>query len=149
MSSENIELVRSLAETFEARDLDAVLEHFSTDVEWHEEPSFPEADVYRGLEAVRAYMSQFLAEFSEMHFQPVDLSERGEHVIANLRVSGRGRTSGATFELDAWWALTVRDGKVTRCIAYLDRDRMLEALEREGSAVGSDIRSTPMKVDDV
>jgi uncharacterized protein len=149
MSSEKVDAIRNLLETFEARDLDGVLESFDPDIEWHEEPTFPEAGVYRGLDAVAAYMRQFLSEFSEWHFEAMELTEHGEDVIAKLRITGRGRASGATFELDAWWALTVRDDKLVRCIAYLDRDRMLEALERGGSAVGSDIRSTPMKVDDV
>lgn len=34
----------------------------------NEDPSFPEAGVYRGVEAVGAYTEQFLAEFADIRY---------------------------------------------------------------------------------
>jgi len=54
----------------------------------------PEAGVYRGLEAVEAYNRQFLAEFAELHYEPQELIDANDHVIANMHIHGRGRRGG-------------------------------------------------------
>jgi ketosteroid isomerase-like protein len=128
MSRENVEIVRRIAEAFDRGGLDAVGSYFHPDIEWHEDPSFPEAGVYRGIDAVQSYARQFLSEFEEFRYEPVELTDAGDHVIANLRITGRGKTSGAEFEIYAWWAFSVQDRKVTRCYSYLERDRALGAV---------------------
>jgi ketosteroid isomerase-like protein len=128
MSQENVEIIRRIAEAFERGGLDKFREYYHPDIEWHEDPSFPEAGVYRGLEAVEAYNRQFLSEFAEMHYEPQELIDANEHVIANMRIQGRGKASGATFDLSAWWVFTLRDGRLIRVHAYLDRTRALEAV---------------------
>ena len=128
MSRENLEIVGRIAEAFERGGLDEFRAYYHPDIEWHEDPSFPEAGVYRGLEAVEAYNRQFLSEFAELHYEPQELIDSNDHVVANMRIHGRGRASGATFDLSAWWAFTLRDGRLVRVHAYLDRGRALEAV---------------------
>ena len=128
MSQENVDLVRSVGKAFSGGDLEAVRPFVDADIVWHEDPSFPEAGVYRGIEAFESYARQFLAEFSEIHYEPQEMIDAGDDVVANMRIWGRGKASGADFELSAWWAITIQDGKVVRCFAYLDRDRALEAV---------------------
>jgi ketosteroid isomerase-like protein len=128
MSRENLEVVRSLAAAFEERRVEALREHCAPDMEWHEDPSFPEAGVYRGLAAPEAYARQFLAQFSEIHYEPLEMRDSGDHVIVRMRITGVGKASGARFEMSAWWATTIRNGKIVRCFAYLDREQALEAI---------------------
>jgi uncharacterized protein len=128
MSEENVEVVRRMFEAFERGGLDAGTSYLHPDIEWHEDPSFPEAGVYRGIEAFQSYARQFLSEWDEFRYQPVELIDAGDHVIANLRISGRGKASGAKFEMSAWWAASFQDGKVIRCYAYTERERALEAV---------------------
>jgi ketosteroid isomerase-like protein len=132
MSRQNVELVRRVLEGFERGGLDEVREYHHPDIEWHEDPSFPEAGVYRGIEAVEAYQRQFLSEFAEIHYEPRELIDANDHVVANLRIHGRGKVSGAAFDISAWWAWTLRDGRVIRVHAYLDRARALEVVGRDG-----------------
>lgn len=132
MSRENIELVRSLGEVFSRGSLDALRPFIDADIEWHEDPSFPEAGVYCGIEAFEEYAGGFIAEFSEIHYEPGEILDAGEDLVVNMRVRGRGKASGAEFELSAWWGITIRDQKVVRCFAYLDRNRALEALALSG-----------------
>jgi uncharacterized protein len=127
MSQENVELVVRLAEAFERGGLDEFRQYYHPDIEWHEDPSFPEAGVYRGLEAVEAYNRQFLAEFAEIHYEQEELIDANDSVVANMRIHGRGKASGATFELSAWWVFTLREGRLIRVHAYLDRTQALEA----------------------
>ena len=128
MSRENVTLVHEFFAAFERDGVAAFRNYADPEIEWHEDPAFPESGIYRGLEAVEAYASQFLSEFSEIHYQPVETIDSGDHVVVNLRISGVGRLSGAAFEISAWWAMTGRDGKTIRCFAYLDRERALEAV---------------------
>jgi ketosteroid isomerase-like protein len=127
MSQANTETARRMAEAFTAGGLEAVRPFFHPQIEWHEDPSFPESGVYRGVEAVAAYTEHFLSEFTGMRYETADLVDEGEHVIANMRITGSGKASGAAFELSAWWALTFEEGQVIRCFAYLDRTEALEA----------------------
>jgi uncharacterized protein len=127
MSQENVEIAARLAEAFERGGLDEFREYYHPDIEWHEDPSFPEAGVYRGLEAVEAYNRQFLAEFAEIHYDQQELIDANDSVVANMRIHGRGKASGAPFELSAWWVFTLREGRLIRVHAFLDRTQALEA----------------------
>ncbi len=122
-----MEVAQEIADGFEAQDFDAVRRNFDSDIEWHEDPSFPEAGVYRGLEAVAEYARQFRSEFAELRYEMVELFEAGDHVIARMRVTGKGKSSGADFHQDAWWVYEFRDRKVIRCYSYLRRTEALKA----------------------
>ena len=128
MSQKNVELVRRTAEAFNAGGLDASRQYYHPEIEWHEDPSFPESGVYRGIDEVIAYNKQFLAAFEDLRYEGEELTAAGEHVVANMWIRGTGKTSGAGFELSAWWAFTIRDGQVVRVYAYLDKDAALEAV---------------------
>ena len=128
MSQDTVEIVRRMAEAFNTDGLDAARRYYHAEIEWHEDPSFPESGVYRGIEAVIAYNQQFLREFEEIRYEGEPVASAGEHLVSNMRITGRGKSSGARFELSAWWAFTVRDGRVVRVYAYLDKDAALEAV---------------------
>jgi ketosteroid isomerase-like protein len=120
-------VAEQIADGFEAQDLDAVRRNFDPDIEWHEDPSFPEAGVYRGIEAVAEYARQFRSEFAELRYEVVELFEADDHVITRMRVTGKGKSSGADFDQDAWWVWEFRDSKAIRCYSYLRRAEALEA----------------------
>jgi ketosteroid isomerase-like protein len=134
MSRENVKLVW---EVLEGQRLDAaepgVTEGFvarlTPDVEYEEDPSFPEAGVYRGRSEVLGYFKQFSAQFERFIFEVEDVVAAGDDgVLVNLHVSGRGKGSGAVFDFRPAWHYTVRDGRVIRIRAYLDRQEALEAV---------------------
>jgi ketosteroid isomerase-like protein len=128
MSQENVEIVRRMAEVFNSGGADAIRRFFHPEIEWREDPTFPEAGVYQGVDAVAQYNEQFLAQFADISYEAHDLVDEGEHVIANIRVQGTGNASGAAFEVSAWWAFTCRDGQVFRVYSYLERGAALEAV---------------------
>ncbi len=94
MSQENVEITRRMAEAFNAGGLDAARQYYHPEIEWHEDPSFPESGVYRGIDEVIAYNQQFLAEFEDIRYEGEELAAAGEHVVANMRITGTGKTSG-------------------------------------------------------
>jgi ketosteroid isomerase-like protein len=134
MSQENVETLRRFLGTrIDALDdqaLDRVMEVFHPEVEFHEDPKFPEASVYRGRDALRSYAKRFSGEFDAFSWESEDiLDPGGDQVLALLRVRGRGKGSGAEFDIGAGWLFTLTQARVVRVDAYLDR---LEALEAAG-----------------
>ena len=128
MSQENVEIVLRLAAAFNDGSIEAMRPLLDPELVWHEAPSFPEAGVYRGRDEWEAYARQFLAEFSAIRYEQVPARRpRRDNVVVNILIHGRGTASGAEFDLSAWWAFTLRDGKVVRCFSYLARDAALEA----------------------
>ncbi len=128
MSQENVDLMRKFAAAFERDGMQALRDYADPEIEWHEDPAFPESGIYRGLEAVETYASQFLSEFSEIHYEPIEMIDSGDHVVTEMRIRGVGRLSGAAFDISAWWVGTISGGRLVRCFAYLDRERALEAM---------------------
>jgi ketosteroid isomerase-like protein len=132
MSQENVEVLRRyLGTRIDALDdhaLDRVMQVFHPDVEFREDPKFPEASVYRGRDTVRAYAKRFSVEWDAFSWEAEDILDAGDdQVLALLRIRGRGRSSGADFDIQAGWLFTLTEARVVRVDAYLDRRAALEA----------------------
>ena len=132
MSRENVEVLRRFLgmriDALDEQALDRVMQVFDPGVEFREDPKFPEASVYRGRDALRAYAKRFSGEFEAFSWEAEDILDAGDdRVLVLLRVRGRGKGSGADFDTGAGWLLTLREARVVRVDAYLDRQEALEA----------------------
>ena len=105
---------------------------FDPDVEWHNAPELPGATVHRGIEAMMADMRAQAEAWEERHFEPVDVIETPDGAIVFLHITARGRSSGAQVDLDVAHVLTMRNDKVVRVQAFIDRDQALRAAGVEG-----------------
>jgi ketosteroid isomerase-like protein len=136
MSQETVDVARAAIEEASrvkdpsGREVDAlddetlavVFDFFDPEIEVHEDPSFPEAGVYRGIEAVGRYFRQFTESFDEFTFEAEDFIDVDEdRVLMLFRLRTRGKESGATVDAHPGWIFTVRDRKAVRIEAYLDR----------------------------
>ncbi|HEV2924676.1 MAG TPA: hypothetical protein VGW98_11615 [Solirubrobacteraceae bacterium] len=130
MSQANLEVVRSVLAGWERGE-------FSFSAEWHPQIEFVVADgpepgrwVGRaGLtEGARAILSPFEnARIEADEYRELDVGR----ILVFVHNSGRGRTSGLEIEqmhVKAANVFHVHDGKVTRLVAYWDRDRALADL---------------------
>src|SRR5262245_13858058 len=132
MSQENVEIVRRFVGTrvdaLDDESLGSAMQVFHPDVEFREDPMFPEASVYRGHDALRAYAKRFSDEFDQFWWEADDFLDAGDdQVLVLLRVRGRGKGSGAEFDIRGGCLFTLRDGRAARVDAYLDRRKALEA----------------------
>jgi ketosteroid isomerase-like protein len=142
MSEEAVEVARLLFEEASrvkdpsGRRLDALdretlavaFDYYDPEVEIHEDPRFPEAGVYRGIDAVADYFSQFTESFDEFSFEAEDFIDLGDdRVLFLFRLRTRGKGSGATADARPGWIYTIRGRKVVRVEAYLDRGEALAA----------------------
>ena len=108
--------------------LAVVFAAFDPEIELREDPRFPEAGTYRGVEAVRRYLEQFTETFDEFLLEAEDFVDIGDdRVLFLFRLRMRGAGSGATVEARPGWIHTIRDGKAMRIETYLDRDEALAA----------------------
>jgi uncharacterized protein len=128
MSSTALKLLERAFEDYRSGGLEALLRYVDPEVEFHEDARFPEAGVYRGTDAFRTYVERFQEAFEEFHFEVEDWIDAGEgRVVGLTRAGGPGKDSGADVRQRSAWIFTVRDGRVVRMDAYLDRDEGLTA----------------------
>jgi ketosteroid isomerase-like protein len=138
MSEENVEIVWGVWGVIDGRRVDVTepdvpegfVERLDPEVEFEEDPSFPEAGVYRGRSEVLRYFKNFTAQFEQFVFEVEDVMVvGGDGVLFCFRQTGRGKGSGAEFDFQSAWLFTVRDDRVVRIRSYLDRKEALEAAE--------------------
>jgi ketosteroid isomerase-like protein len=133
MSQENVEVVRQVIGTesldaAKAGGADAFIERLDSDIEFEEDPSFPEAGTFRGRDIYLRYARDFIAQFEQLVFSVEELIDAGpDKVLVCLHLTGRGKESGAAFDFRPAWLYTVRDGRVVKIRAYLDRGEALGA----------------------
>jgi ketosteroid isomerase-like protein len=109
-----------------------VYDFLDPDIEFHEDPSFPETGTFRGIAAVRQYYEQFTAEFDEFTFEAEEFIDAGQdRVLILFHTRMRGKGSGAVVEARPGWIYTVRDGKAVALESYLDQREAVAAVDRE------------------
>ena len=127
MSQENVEIVRLAIGSMsqDATDDDArkaSVQRLAPEIEFEEDPRFPEARAYQGRAEVLDYFTEFVSQFEPFVVTVEDLVACGAHdVLCCLHIHGRGKGSSAEFDVRAGWIFTVREGHVVRIRAYLDR----------------------------
>jgi ketosteroid isomerase-like protein len=127
MSQENVEAVRRALEAYEREGLDGYLRYLDPEIEWTSTDAYIERATYRGHEGVRRYLGTMEEEFDDLRIEPVELIDAGEQVISSVRISGRGKTSGAPVALTWISVSSLRDGMGYRVRNYPDMAAALEA----------------------
>ena len=80
-----------------------------------------EPDTYRGHDGARRYFAGFDGLIEDVRFEPLELVPVDELVLAHLRVTGRGASSGLDVRLDPFVVAEFEDGKIIRMRPYPDR----------------------------
>jgi ketosteroid isomerase-like protein len=135
--SANLDLVRSIFSTWERGDFSSV--------EWADpEMEFVTADgtepgSWAGLAELAEGMRDWLSAWKDARAGADEYRELdNERVLALVQFSGRGKTSGlelGRLSPKGAFLFNVREGKVTRIVRYLDRNRALADLGLEESPV--------------
>ena len=110
MSLENIEIVRSLFERYERRDYDAALECLDPEVVYETGQELPAI----GREAVRRMWERWGDAWDEMATITGEYVDSGDHVLATVTYSGRGRASGIQHDDVLFDVYTFRNGLCVR-----------------------------------
>jgi ketosteroid isomerase-like protein len=129
MSQENVDAFRGVIEAINERGPDAGFDLYDAELEFREDPKFPEATVYRGRDEVVRNFREFTASFEYYRFEIEDVRDAGgDKVLAVLREQARGKASGLEVDRRSGWVTTFRDGRVLSFEIYLDPADALEAV---------------------
>ena len=134
MSEENVELARrvyiegDLLQTTSEQIDRLFREHLDEDFEFRLPGDYPEGEpVFRGRGGVDQLVDMLSETWSEWQFEPERFLDAGDQVVVFARIVGRGKASGAPFELETTHVWTVRAGRAMSVHAYRDRSQALEA----------------------
>ena len=130
MSQENLQLVRRVYDLWNRGDAVAASELFDPEVVWHGYTHLPDSGRRDGVDAVRAWVTDFAEAWGEFGVSIERLVEvEDDAVLALVRMSGRGRDSGVevTSGVDGHlW--TIRGGRIVAVRLFQGSRAALEAV---------------------
>jgi ketosteroid isomerase-like protein len=123
MSQENVEAFKRGVEAANRGDIEAALEEFDPEVEWH--PGLlmsleGDATVYRGHEGIRVLYGEFDELFDNVHWEYAEIRDLGDRVVGIGRFRMRGKGSGAETETPICSVVDFKNGKAIQVRTYLD-----------------------------
>ncbi len=101
-------------------DLSVVLDLLDPEIEWHEPATSPEGGAHRGRDSFERFLRGWLESFDGFRVEPERVVERGDKLVAVVRQTGSGRSSGLQVETRLAHVWTVADGKAVRWEAVAD-----------------------------
>jgi ketosteroid isomerase-like protein len=132
VSSQNLDLVRSIFQAWAHGDIEGVLrEHFEPTARLNLSENIFNPAVYVGYERI-ARQRRAVNDVWELFEIEVERVFEGEDVaVAFTHEHGRGEASGVEVDRDTAFLFRLRDGKVSEVRFYRDRDRALADLGLE------------------
>jgi ketosteroid isomerase-like protein len=128
MSEENVEVVRKAYEAFARAGPDGMFEFMDPEIDYRAiEGALDDIGVFRGYEAQRRYLTQWIELFDDFQAEVEELIDAGDRVVAMVHISGRMKESEARVEMRFGVVWTVRDGKVVSGREYATREEALAA----------------------
>jgi ketosteroid isomerase-like protein len=129
--SENLDLVRSIVADWERGEFFSRADWADPDIEYVVADG-PEPGTWRGVGEMAAAFRDLLGAWEDFRVRADEYREvDDEQVLVLQHNSGRGKSSGLPMWAEAAIIFDLRDGKVTRCVGYMDRDRALADLGLE------------------
>ena len=125
-----MEAFKRAVAAYNRRDIDAFLEGFDPEIEWHSLTQVMfggEQSVYRGHRGIREGVREMDEVLVDLQVEYAEIRDLRERIVVFGRVSGRGRASGAETESPINWVIEFRNSKVIRMTDYLDPAEALEA----------------------
>jgi ketosteroid isomerase-like protein len=124
MSEENVDVVMRSLWAFD-HDRDIFLGTMTPDVEWY--PYEENHAVSRGHEAALRIRDEWLEAWSDHEVAPTGVAHGGDSVIASIRITARGRTSGVDVGVELHMHFRLRDGRIYYVYEHEDLASALEA----------------------
>jgi ketosteroid isomerase-like protein len=129
VTESNVELVQRLFDSFAEGGIEAALGVLSEDLVIEIPPEMSaEPDSYHGHEGARRYFDGFDGMIEEIRYEALELIPVGDAVLAHVRLSGRGVSSGLDVSLDPYVMHELADGKIVRIRPYPDLEAARQAI---------------------
>jgi ketosteroid isomerase-like protein len=121
MADANVDVVRRLFADYAEAGVDAVLHGADENIVIEIPPELSaEPDTYHGHEGVRRYFAGCDGMLEDVRYEALDLTARGDIVIAHIRLSGRGVSSGLDVAIEVFVVHELTNGKIVRIRPYAD-----------------------------
>lgn len=128
---QNVEIVRSLYEYLEQRDMDSYFDHVAEDVVWIEPEGSEFGGTYRGKETVRELLtSAFTKWWEDFHVEPERFIDAGDTVVVIATERGVYQETGKEMAARSAHIYDFEDGKIARMESFVDSAVMQEAIEK-------------------
>lgn len=131
VTSENVELVRSLYEAYAGPEPERSLAFFHPDVEY-DARGRPDGKIWHGVDGMRRAMTEWTGAWVDWQLEIEGYRDAGpDGVLVLWHERGRGKASGLQLAQRGANLLTVRDGRIVGVRLYLSQDEALQALGLE------------------
>jgi ketosteroid isomerase-like protein len=127
MSQENVEIVRRAHEALNGGDIDALVGLCDVAFRLDMSNRVLNPAVYEGHDGIRRFYAEVREVWASYTWEPEELVESGDDVVALLRSSGKGRGSGIEMERRTAMVWTVRENRARSLRFYRDPEAALEA----------------------
>jgi ketosteroid isomerase-like protein len=128
MSHQNVEIAKRLMSAVHRRDVDALAEITTSDLEWF--PVFAarvEGDVYRGRAGIETFLREVDETWEEFLPLPEEYRDLGNRVLGLGRLKTRGRGSGVPVDSPWGGIYEFRGGRVASIRTFLDHGEAVRA----------------------
>jgi ketosteroid isomerase-like protein len=117
---------------------EAFLAWWDPAVVYREDPKWPGAAVYRGVDNVRAAFRGYLEVITAHRFDIEDVVEVGDAVVARVRIAGATRQSEVPYDHVWAYLVRVRDSRVVEFEAFYDPDEAVGAARTASDRPGAE-----------
>ena len=131
MTEANVETLRLGYAALNRGDVSGVLEMIAPDIAWHSGQGTPEGEDGRGRESFRRFLDSWLDSFDDFRVEPEEIIDRGEHLVAVVRQSGRGRASGVEVAIRIAHVWTIAGDQAVGWHGYPNQETALQAIGAE------------------
>jgi ketosteroid isomerase-like protein len=129
LSPRNADIVREMYDAFNRWDVPAGLRLLHPDPELHQDPEIVDSEAYHGLDEFMRGLALFMEDWEEPRLEPQRVEEHGAYVVIQVRVSGKGKTSGIELSTQYFHAWSLRDGRPQCCVVRSSPSEALEVLK--------------------
>jgi ketosteroid isomerase-like protein len=132
MSQADVEIVRRAHRALNGGDMDALVALCDSEFRLDMSDRVFNPAVYTGHDGIWRFYWEVRDVWETYVWEPEELLEAGDNVVALLRSSGRGRGSGVEVERRTAMVWTVREGRATALRFFRDRNDALVAAGLSG-----------------
>ena len=125
MSQENVEIVRRAIEAFNRREM--WLEYLDHEVEWIEDPRYPDAQTYRGRDGVERSIAKWWETWASVALRVEGIMDADDRVVFWGVTEARGHDSDVRVSAPFGGVWKLRGGMVVRVQVLGGREEALEA----------------------
>jgi len=102
------------------------------DVDFHDAPELPDAQVMRGREASLARMDEFMEQLGRFSIPVCEVLERAHGVFVRVAPTSRA-PSGVTLDWEVFCVMRFQEGRLIEIRNFFDRDTALEEADLDRS----------------